>query len=56
MTQPWAYRLASRAVRLLPEVVLDNTVVPVLKAWTQGRAGLKPSRKSFHQLWEAGQV
>lgn len=56
MTQPWAYRLASKAVRLLPEKALDNTILPVLKAWTQGRAGLKLSRKSFQQLWDAGEV
>lgn len=54
MTRPWAYRLASRALRALPEQVLDNTVVPVLKAWTEGRAGLKPSPKSFRQLWGEG--
>jgi L-lactate dehydrogenase complex protein LldF len=54
MTRPWAYRLASRALRALPEQALDNTVVPVLKAWTQGRAGLKPSPKSFRQLWDEG--
>ncbi len=56
MTQPWAYRLASKALRLLPEKALDNTVVPVLKAWTEGRAGLKPSPKSFRQMWEDGEV
>lgn len=54
MTRPWAYRLASRALRALPKEALDNTVVPVLKAWTEGRAGLKPSPKSFRELWEAG--
>jgi L-lactate dehydrogenase complex protein LldF len=56
MTNPWAYRLATRALRLLPEKALDNTVLPVLKAWTEGRAGLSPSPKSFQQLWEAGEV
>lgn len=54
MTRPWAYRLASRALRALPEQALDNTVLPVLKAWTAGRAGLKPSPKSFRQLWDEG--
>jgi len=54
MTQPWAYRLAAKALRLLPEKALDNTVVPVLKAWVEGRAGLKPSPKSFRELWEEG--
>lgn len=54
MTRPWAYRLASRALRALPKEALDNTVVPVLKAWTEGRAGLKPSPKSFRELWEEG--
>ncbi|GIW25211.1 LutB/LldF family L-lactate oxidation iron-sulfur protein [Meiothermus sp.] len=56
MTRPWAYRLASKALRLLPEKALDNTLVPVLKAWTEGRAGLKPSPKSFRQMWEEGEV
>ncbi len=56
MTRPWAYRLASKALRLLPEKALDNTVMPVLKAWTEGRAGLKPSPKSFRQMWEDGEV
>ena len=54
MTRPWAYRLASRALRALPEQALDNTVLPVLRAWTEGRAGLKPSPKSFRQLWDEG--
>jgi L-lactate dehydrogenase complex protein LldF len=56
MTQPWAYSLASKAIRMLPHKALDNTIVPVLKAWTQGRAGLEPSPRSFHQLWDAGEV
>lgn len=54
MTRPWAYRLAARALRALPKEALDNTVVPVLRAWTEGRAGLKPSPRSFRELWEAG--
>lgn len=54
MTRPWAYRLASKAIRVLPEVALDNTAMPVLKAWTEGRAGLKPSPKSFRDLWDEG--
>jgi L-lactate dehydrogenase complex protein LldF len=56
MTQPWMYRLASKALRLLPEKALDNSILPVIKAWTEGRAGLKPSPKSFQQMWEAGEV
>ncbi|AWR87446.1 LutB/LldF family L-lactate oxidation iron-sulfur protein [Meiothermus taiwanensis] len=56
MTQPWLYRLASKALRLLPEKALDNRVVPVVRAWVEGRAGLKPSPKSFQQMWEAGEV
>jgi len=56
MTRPWMYRLASKALRLLPEKALDNTILPVIKAWTEGRAGLKPSPKSFQQMWEAGEV
>jgi len=54
MTRPWAYRMAAKALRILPKEVLDDTIVPVLKAWTQGRAGLKPSPKSFRELWENG--
>ncbi|MER3490046.1 MAG: iron-sulfur cluster-binding protein [Meiothermus sp.] len=54
MTHPALYKLASKALRLLPEKALDNTVVPVLKAWTQGRAGLEPSPRSFRELWEEG--
>lgn len=54
MTQPWAYRLASKALRLLPKKALDNTVVPVLKAWVEGWAGLQPSPRSFRELWEEG--
>ena len=56
MTRPWAYRLATRALRLLPEKALDNTILPVLRAWSAGRAGLAPSPRSFQQLWEAGEV
>ncbi|HEU4741809.1 MAG TPA: LutB/LldF family L-lactate oxidation iron-sulfur protein [Meiothermus sp.] len=54
MTHPGLYKLAAKALRLLPEMALDNTVLPVLKAWTQGRAGLEPSPKSFRELWEEG--
>lgn len=56
MTRPWMYRLASKALRLLPEKALDNSLLPVLKAWTEGRAGLKPSPKSFQQMWEAKEI
>lgn len=56
MTQPWMYRLASKALRLLPEKALDNSLLPVLRAWTEGRAGLKPSPKSFQQIWEAKEI
>ena len=56
MTQPWMYRLASKALRLLPEKALDNSLLPVLRAWTEGRAGLKPSPKSFQQMWEAKEI
>lgn len=54
MTHPRLYKLASKALRLLPATALDNTVLPVLKAWTEGRAGLEPSPKSFRELWEEG--
>ena len=39
---------------MLPKEALDNTVLPVVKAWTEGRAGLKPSPKSFRDLWDEG--
>ncbi|MBF6593255.1 MAG: iron-sulfur cluster-binding protein [Thermaceae bacterium] len=54
MTRPWAYNLGSRALRMLPKEALDNTVLPVVKAWTEGRAGIKPSPKSFRELWDEG--
>lgn len=54
MTRPWAYRLASKGLRVLPEAVLDSRVLPVIKAWSAGRGGLKPSPKPFHELWEQG--
>lgn len=54
MTRPWAYTLGSKALRMLPKEALDNTVLPVVKAWTEGRAGLKPSPKSFRELWKEG--
>ncbi|MCL4455236.1 MAG: LutB/LldF family L-lactate oxidation iron-sulfur protein [Deinococcus sp.] len=56
MTHPLLYRLAARFIRYLPDQVLDNRVVPVVKAWTEGRAGLKPSPKSFRELWESGEA
>lgn len=56
MTQPWMYRLASKALRLLPEIALDNSLRAVLRAWTEGRVGLKPSPKSFQQMWEAKEI
>lgn len=54
MTRPWAYKLGSKALRALPKEALDNTVLPVVKTWTEGRAGLKPSPKSFRELWSEG--
>ncbi|RDI95209.1 iron-sulfur cluster-binding protein [Meiothermus sp. QL-1] len=56
MTHPWLYRLASRALRLLPEKALNNTLLPVIRTWREGRAGLRPSPKSFLQMWEDGEV
>jgi L-lactate dehydrogenase complex protein LldF len=56
MTQPWMYRLATKTMRLLPGKAMDNTVLPVVKAWVEGRAGLKPSARSFREMWEAGEV
>ncbi len=53
MTRPRRYRLASRLMRLIPRA-LDNTLLPVLKSWTRSRAGLKPSRLAFRDLWRKG--
>ncbi|RIH85702.1 Lactate utilization protein B [Meiothermus luteus] len=55
-TRPWAYRLASRLLRLLPERALESPALPLIRAWTEGRAGLRPSPRSFQEMWEAGEV
>ena len=51
VVRPWAYRLASRAMRLLPGA-LGSETLPLVRAWTRSRAGLEPSPKPFHELWE----
>ena len=53
MTRPRLYRRVSRAMRLIPRA-LDNTLLPVLKDWTRSRAGLKPSRRAFRDIWKRG--
>ncbi len=51
MQSPRLYRLASKGLRLFPKV-LDNETLPVVRAWTRFRAGLKPSPRPFHELWK----
>jgi L-lactate dehydrogenase complex protein LldF len=53
MTHPRLYRWASRAIRLIPKA-LDNTLLPVLKAWTRSRSGLRPGRRTFRDMWKKG--
>ncbi len=51
MRRPGAYRLASKALRLLPSALASERL-PVVRAWTRYRAGLTPSPRPFHELWE----
>jgi len=51
MVRPSAYRLASKALRLFPGVLRSETL-PLVRAWTRLRAGLEPSPRPFHELWE----
>ncbi|AEB12660.1 LutB/LldF family L-lactate oxidation iron-sulfur protein [Marinithermus hydrothermalis] len=55
MTRPELYRLFSKALRVFPGA-LEHPVLPVVRAWRAGRSGLKPSPKSFRELWEEGAV
>ncbi|WP_337844923.1 LutB/LldF family L-lactate oxidation iron-sulfur protein [Thermus sp.] len=50
MESPALYRLFSRALRGVPEGAQD--LLPLLRAWTEGRGRLKPSPKPFHELWK----
>ncbi len=52
MVRPAVYRLASKALRLFPGM-LASEALPLVRAWTRLRAGLEPSPKPFHELWEA---
>ncbi len=54
MTNPPLYRLASAALRTLPAAVLDGDLLPVVRGWSGPRAGLEPSPKPFHRLWQDG--
>ncbi|MDM7325208.1 MAG: LutB/LldF family L-lactate oxidation iron-sulfur protein [Thermus sp.] len=49
MESPTLYRLFSKALRGLP---VPQHLLPLLRAWTEGRGPLKPSPKPFHQLWQ----
>ncbi len=49
MQSPSLYRLFSKALRGLP---LPQDLLPLLKAWTEGRGPLRPSPKPFHELWQ----
>ncbi len=51
MVRPRAYRLASKAMRLFPGA-LKSERLPLVRAWTRLRAGLEPSPRPFHELWE----
>ena len=53
MERPALYRLAARALRLAPRAA-DNETLPVVREWTRGREGLKPSPESFREIWERG--
>jgi L-lactate dehydrogenase complex protein LldF len=48
MESPALYRLFSKALRGLP---LPQDLLPLLRAWTEGRGALRPSPKPFHELW-----
>lgn len=50
MTHPGLYRIFSKGLRGLP--VLQSRVLPLIRAWAQGRSPLKPSPRPFHELWE----
>ncbi len=51
MASPTLYRLFSKGLRGLP---LPQDLLPLLRAWTEGRGPLRPSPKPFHELWEEG--
>ena len=51
MVRPRAYRLASKAMRAFPGA-LRSERLPLVRAWTRLRAGLEPSPRPFHELWE----
>jgi L-lactate dehydrogenase complex protein LldF len=53
MTSPFRYRVGSRALRVLPGL-LGLRLMHFMRAWSRHRAELKPSRKSFRDLWEGG--
>ncbi|MFN3179240.1 MAG: hypothetical protein ACK41R_03660 [Thermus sp.] len=43
------FRAPASDTYLLP---LPQDLLPLLRAWTEGRGPLKPSPKAFHQLWQ----
>jgi L-lactate dehydrogenase complex protein LldF len=48
MASPALYRLFSKGLRGLP---LPQDLLPLLRAWAEGRGPLKPSPRPFHELW-----
>ncbi len=51
VVRPRAYRLASKAMRAFPGA-LESERLPLVRAWTRLRSGLRPSPRPFHELWE----
>ncbi len=54
MRSPARYRAASRLLRMIPQVALRGRLLPVLRAWNGVRGGLRPSPRTFRELWEEG--
>jgi L-lactate dehydrogenase complex protein LldF len=55
-SRPKGYRAAIGAAQLGRPLVRGAHILPGLGRWGQGRAMLKPARRSFQQLWDAGEV
>ncbi len=51
MTHPGLYRVFSKGLRALP--LSESRLLPLIRAWTEGRTGPRPSPKPFHELWES---
>jgi L-lactate dehydrogenase complex protein LldF len=53
MTRPALWRATLRILGSVP-LAVDNPILPLVRAWSRERPGLRPSPKSFRRLWEEG--